>query len=116
MSDRIEGQLLNSAQNMGLASIPEYINHYVGADVTLIENPDPDNSKYVIIDVEVGSFRAQVGDKTATIGAYAIPNADVVDGTGTLAFEEYETYVFTAPNSLTVVGNSGAATLTVAWL
>lgn len=116
MGDRIEGQLVNSAQNMGLASMPDYIDHYVGAGPHLIENPDPENMKYVIVDVESGSFRMQVGDTTGSIGAYAVPASDVTDGSGTFSLEEFEKYVFTAPNEFTVVGNGGGAVITVSWL
>lgn len=116
MADRIEGQLVNSAQNMGLASLPNYINHYKGVGPHLVTNPFPDAAKYMIIDVEAGSFRLQPGDKTGTIGPYSIPSGTLTDGTGTFALEEFETYVFTTPNELTVVGNSAGAILTVAWL
>lgn len=119
--ERIEGAIVSSVQQMGLATLPSYINHYVGAGPTLIEdpaaaNPDDSNSRYVIISVEKGSFRIRPGDATATIGAYAVPAGDVLDGTGTLPLEEFEIYVFSAPDNFTIVGSAGDATLTVAWI
>lgn len=116
MADRIEGQLVNSAQNMGLASLPDYIDHFKGVGPHVIENPFPDQSKYMILDVEKGAFRLQTGDTSGTIGAYAQPAATLTDGTGTLALEEFETYVFTSPNKFTVVGQNATSILTVAWL
>lgn len=123
MGDKLEGQLINSSQQMGIASIPQFINHYTGATPILIEDPrDLDSnsndlaSAYMMVSVESGSFRMQVGDTTGTIGAYAVPSSDTTDGTGTFPLEEFEVYVFTSPNKFTVVGNSGNAVITVAWL
>lgn len=123
MGDQLEGQLVNNSQQMGIASIPEFINHYKGASATLIEDPrdadlgtDQFASHYMMISVEAGSFRMQVGDTTATIGAFAVPSATITDGTGTFPLEEFEVYVFTSPNKFTIVGNSANAVMTVAWL
>lgn len=120
MAYKIEGQLINTSQQMGLASLPDYINHYVGASPQVIsdprENAGNNAASYMIVNVEKGSFRIQVGDTTATIGSYEVPSSLVDDGTGSLPLEEFETYVFTSPDKFTIVGSASDAVLTVGWL
>lgn len=120
-TQRIEGQVINTSQQMGLASLPDNINVHVGATPTLITDPaesDPNNnsSRYLILNVEKGSFRIQVGDTTGTIGAFAVPSANVTDGSSTLGLEEFEIYVFTAPDKFTVVGSAADSVLTYSWV
>lgn len=121
MSDSLtEGQLVNTSQQMGLASIPKFINHYVGAGPTFIEDPNnntqtDNSSKYVILTVESGSFRLQLGDTTGTISS-GVPGSTQTDGEGSFPLEEFEVYVFTAPDGFTIAGNDGSAILTVGWL
>ncbi len=112
----IEGALVNNAQQMGLASIPQEINVHTGATPTALSKPSNRKVNYLIIHVEVENFRCQVGDTTATIGGFQIPNAPVTDGSGTLALEEGEIYVFTAPAVFTLVGQSANSVLTYAWV
>lgn len=111
-----QGALVNNAQQMGLASIPEFINVHTGNTPTALTRPADRSVQYLLIHVEFENFRCQVGDTTATIGAYQIPTADVTDGTGTLALENGEIYVFTAPTAFTVVGETANSVMTYAWV
>lgn len=116
--ETIAGQRVNNAQQMGLAALPDKINHHVGAAATNIVKPIDATRplNYLILHAEVESFRLQVGDTTATIDPYAIPSAIVDDDSGTLAIEEGEIYVFDAPDSITVVGESANSVLTYSWV
>ncbi len=114
MGTTAEGQLINTAAQMGLSTIPEEINHKTnGTTAFLLEKPE--GASYLILHIENESFRAKVGDHTGTL-TYATPSADVTDGTGTFLLEELEIYVFTPPKKLTLVPQSLGALITYAWV
>lgn len=114
MSTTPEGQLINTAAQMGLAVIPEEINHKTGGTIAFLITK-PEGVRYLILHVENESFRIKVGDHVSTL-TYATPAGDVTDGTGTLLLEELELYAFTPPKNLTLVPQSAGAIVTYAWV
>lgn len=103
MSKNLLGQQVLSAREMGLVPLGN-VKHLYGNTATVLERPD--NATAIVLDVESGSFRAQVGD-TATATASA---TDLFSGPG--AFDD--AYGWTLGDGWSISGGEASSDATQA--
>lgn len=109
-----EGQALNTSHSMALMSVSNSINHLYGNTATAITKPTGSSYTVLVLHVESGSFRLQLGDTTGSISA-SDPSASVTNGTGSMKLLQDAPMAITAPATFTVIGSSGTDILTYYW-
>ena len=121
MSDK-KSQRINAPEHLGLISISDAINSVKGATATVLTrpvaattSPFAETPKTLAISVEVGSFRIQIGDTSATI-SNAAPGTTTSDGSSGLLLTVGVPVAFTAPSKVTVIGSSASDILTYWWI
>lgn len=111
----LEGQDVSDAKELEVVSLSNVINHVQGAGAAVLTKPSGGFNSTLVLHVESGNFRVQIGDKSGTITA-AAPAGSVTDGSGSLKLQETEKIAITAPKKITVIGDGGSALLTYYWI
>lgn len=110
----LNGQRVISPEDLGAVALSSDIQHVVGAADALLNRPT--SMSVLVMEVESGSFRVQLGSEASSSMDSAAPAASVTDGSGSHKLVTGRTYVFSAPVSLMVVGSGSTAVLTYWWL
>ena len=109
----LEGQIIANAHQLGVIGISNEVNHLYGNTATNITNDD--SKGVLVLIVESGTFRYQLGDTTGTISA-SDPGASVTDGSGSFKIPDTGPIALSAPSSFTVIGTGATDILTYYWL
>ena len=112
MTTNLHGQRPIAMEALGAIPVAGEIEHLVGVTKTTLTRPT--GMKTLVLHVEAGAFRAQLGAGAGLTGA--APGASVTDGTGSLKLAAGSQTVLPAPATITVIGTSASDVLTYYWL
>ncbi len=120
MSDK-RGQNINPPDVLGLISLSDVMDSVIGVSATVLTRPGAGSGPYsetpksLVLSVEAGSFRIQIGDTHTTI-SHTAPVATTSDGSAGLLLVEGAPMAVTAPSKVTVIGSDAADILTYWWI
>lgn len=114
-----EGQGAVSIEDTGALAVSNLINHKVGGVTPAVIAQPAGEFLHLVLIAEVGGWRINIGDTSATGSAdltWTIPAADVTDGTGSILMAASDTLVLPAPDSFSCVSLAATDILTYYWI
>jgi len=109
MPDVLEGQKIQSPENVAAISISNEITSIVGNTAVTIVKPTGDQSKFIVLQSKSGNWNLRLGTIADGDMPAAYAEASALSGTAALGLKEGALIVVTAMQNLTVKGyDSGA--------